>query len=142
MDDLNVWEGWSDWAKLAELTLEAIENAPGTYAIATREEIARVVGKDPDGILDVGESEYLRDRLRAFIRCAQDPDAYGHMAGVRFAFLGFSGIFPFDSLWVRWRLTKNKAEAYAMEGRLLSAYVNLHKELPPLNYKYNWSNHA
>lgn len=136
------WEGWTDWVKLEGLDLKSVKNEPGTYVIATRQEITRVVGKDADGLLDVGESENLRDRLNSFIRCAKNPDSCGHMAGVRFAFLGFSESFPFDSLWVRWFIAKDKNAAYTAEGGILKTYVTLHKELPPLNYKYNWSNHS
>lgn len=135
------WQDWSEWTKLAELNLESVPNAPGAYVIATRSDIRRVVGTDPDGILDVGETKYLNDRISSFISCAIDPNTYGHMAGVRFTLLGFGEIFPYNTLWIRYIKLKTKELAYSVEGEILKQYVGEHKELPPLNYKYNWSKH-
>lgn len=135
------WEPWSDWIKLDILDLVSVPNGSGAYVIAIRKPIHRVVGTDPDGFLDIGESDHLRNRISSFIRCAKNPDSYGHMAGVRFAFLGFADAFPFPSLWIRWTSSKDKQGAYSTEGELLKQYVSIHKELPPLNYKYNWSRH-
>ena len=135
------WGLWSKWLKLDGINLSDIPSCSGAYVIATRKPIPRVVEIDSDGFLDIGESDHLRDRISSFIRCAKNPTSYGHMAGVRFAFLGFSSSFPFTSLWVRWISSKDKHEAYSIEGELLKQYVQIHKELPPLNYKYNWSKH-
>lgn len=135
------WEFWSDWVKLDGIDLSKIPDSPGAYVIASRVPIHRVIGIDFDGFLNVGESENLRRRIYSFIRCAINPHSSGHMAGVRFAFLGFSDSFLFSSLWVRWVLSQNKQGAYSTEGELLKHYVRIHKELPPLNYKYNWSKH-
>lgn len=61
------------------------------------------------------------------------------MAGWRYAFFRFDRHFPLSSLRVRWSETSSKHTANALEGRLLLTYVLLYGELPPLNYKFNWS---
>jgi hypothetical protein len=40
---------------------------------------------------------------------------------------------------MRWVQTKSKREAHAYEGRVMLTYMLRHGELPPLNYKFNWS---
>lgn len=53
--------------------------------------------------------------------------------------MGVSKHFPLDSLWVSWCVTKNKKSAYEKEGEILSEYYSQHCDLPPLNFKFNWS---
>ena len=47
--------------------------------------------------------------------------------------------FPLDDLQVKWRATTTKPLAYALEAKELRKYFAAHLELPPLNYKFNWS---
>jgi len=135
------WTTWSEWIPLTELDLGTIPNKPGTYVVATRTPITRVLGSDPEGFLDVGESSTLRKRIASFLTCAQNPNAYGHMAGIRFALMRFGELFPVSTLWIRYAVLETKELAYAAEGALLKHYTQEHRELPPLNYKYNWSAH-
>lgn len=107
--------------------------------IVANRAIPRAVGVDEHGILDVGESDNLKERLAAFVGCAKGRRASGHIAGWRFLEFGFEKAFPLDSLWVSWCELKDKKAAYAKEGEILSRYYEQHFELPPFNFKFNWS---
>lgn len=91
------------------------------------------------GLLDVGESSYLRQRLRDFVRCATRRGDEGHMAGWRYAFFHFADHYPFPTLRIRWVATATKEDAYRHGGQILLIYLRRHAELPPLNYKFNWT---
>lgn len=132
------WNGWTKWTNLETLKLERVCAEPGAYVISASCPINRAVGIDRHGILDIGESDNLRSRLASFARCAKTRGKGGHMAGWRYAFFYFTDHFPFASLRVRSFATPDKAEAYAAEGRVMLAYLKNHRELPPLNYKFNW----
>lgn len=133
------WQGWEpEWLKLTE-HYKSAPAAPGAYIICADRSIARVVGIDENGILTIGESTNIRSRLSSFVRCATFPKATGHMAGWRFSKSLFEREFPLDSLWVSWYPTNDKPAAYAKEGQMLGLYLAEHYELPPLNYKFNWS---
>ncbi len=132
------WQGWEpEWLKLTE-HFGGAPAVPGAYIICADREIQRAVGSDEQGILTIGESDNLRRRLAAFVRCAKNPGAAGHMAGWRFNYASFEKVFPLDSLWVSWYPTADKATAHAKEGEMLALYLAEHFELPPLNYKFNW----
>lgn len=115
-------------------------SGPGVYMIVANREIHRAVGIDEHGILDVGESDNLNERLASFVGCARGTRAAGHMAGWRFLEFGFENQFPLDSLLVSWYEVSDKDAAYAKEGEILSQYYLQHFELPPFNFKFNWSN--
>lgn len=137
--DIGSWKGWEpEWLKLTEHFKEAPASA-GAYMISADRAIHRAVGVDEQGILTIGESDNLRRRLSAFIRCARIEGAAGHMAGWRFNFAKFEKQFPLDTLWVSWFPTADKAAAYSKEGQMLALYLAQHYELPPLNYKFNWT---
>ncbi|UVK96120.1 GIY-YIG nuclease family protein [Pseudomonas atacamensis] len=132
------WEGWEpEWLKLTE-NFQNAPSLPGVYIICTCKNIQRVVGIDEYGVLTIGESDNLRRRLSAFMRCASNAGKAGHMAGWRFSYFSFEKVFPLETLWVSWIPTANKAAAYAKEGEMLALYLAQHFELPPLNYKFNW----
>ncbi|GAK85886.1 hypothetical protein JCM19238_3476 [Vibrio ponticus] len=61
------------------------------------------------------------------------------MAGWRYRVCNFNKVFPLQELHICWKECTDKAEAQRLEGQLLSEYLELHYELPPLNYKFNWS---
>lgn len=131
--------GWTNSTILKDVDLKSITTGPGTYIISTGRPIARVIEIDPEGIIDIGESGRLRQRVREFVRSATEPGREGHMAGWRYAFFRFDRHFPFDELRIRWCTVETKAEAYEIEGRTMLAYLTKHAELPPLNYSFNWS---
>ncbi|PTL80812.1 hypothetical protein [Vitiosangium sp. GDMCC 1.1324] len=137
------WSGWTEWTPLASVSPEDVPAQPGAYVISAGTRIARAAGADDLGILDIGEAgegvATLRSRLESFRKCAMNRGKTGHMAGWRYAFFHFNRYFPLSNLRVRWSPTSSKDTAYALEGRLLLTYVLRYGELPPLNYKFNWS---
>ncbi|MCR9300237.1 hypothetical protein NB466_15340 [Vibrio fluvialis] len=133
------WSDWTDWVLLSSVDINSIPKGPGVYIIASEKELSRAVGVDEHGILDIGESERLNLRVRAFISCATGTRQKGHMAGWRYRNFNFEDVFPIDTLYVCWKSCNTKEDAYTLEGKLLNEYVRQHYELPPLNYKFNWS---
>jgi hypothetical protein len=101
--------------------------------------ISRAKGIDRMGILHIGESDNLRSRIRAFWNCASRSNTEGHMAGWRYRMYRMNQHFPLHNLRVKWCATRAKKLAYAFEGEQLKKYLANHLELPPLNYKFNWS---
>lgn len=131
---------WTKWVGLHDaVSGRAIGAGPGAYVIRAGRPIHRAVGTDKLGIIDIGESTGLRSRLRAFAKCASTPGAQGHMAGWRYADLGMDTIFPLAELLVRWCDLQSKDEAVKVEAEVMTKYIKIHYELPPLNYKFNWS---
>ncbi|CAN5292991.1 hypothetical protein BH11PLA2_BH11PLA2_51340 [soil metagenome] len=132
------WSLWTDWQQIDGLDWSLVPQSPGAYIISASQPINRAVGTDPDGYLDVGESDSLFNRLKSFHRCSTQRGKTGHMAGWRFGFFNFEEHYPLSELRVRWRATGSKSDAYAAEGQVLLEYIRRHCELPPLNYKFNW----
>ncbi len=138
-------KGWSDWKDLTTAAIDAVPASCGAYQVRAVNEkrrqrvIPRCFGEDPEGLLGIGESQNLRSRLNALLRCMSDREQAGHMAGWRYAFLEMGKIFPLELVQFRYRVVASKDAAYELEGELLHAYVGRHFELPPLNYKFNWS---
>jgi hypothetical protein len=130
---------WSRWRQLDTLDISSVPKRSGVYEVAAGRLIRRAIGKDENGTLTIGESDSLRKRLSDFRRCARGGGEVGHMAGWRYSFLEFTKHYPVQQLRVRWKDTRTKARAYDEEGRLLREYLSRHAELPPLNYKFNWS---
>ena len=116
---------------------QRVTTGAGAYVIATDRPLNRAIGSDEDGILDVGESMHLRQRLRRFRRCAMNRLKKGHMAGRRYASLRLERHFPLDSLRVRWTAAESKDDANRIEGIVMLRYLQRHGELPPLNYSFN-----
>lgn len=140
------WSCWSPWVGLEDKSVSEAPRGPGTYVLrclaadgVTPQAIQRCSGIDHAGWLDVGESEVLRSRLSKLRSSLLNPDRSGHMAGWRFRQLEMERVFPLERLQLRWRTAASKPAAYRIEGALLQRYVAHHLELPPLNYKFNWS---
>jgi len=138
-------KGWSEWLALKVDGINRLPKKPGGYQIRAVDEkkrartIRRCVGDDREGLLGIGESEDLRKRISNLLRCMGEKGQGGHMAGWRYAYLEMNRIFPLERIQFRYCVTKDKDAAYKLEGTLLHDYVNRHFELPPLNYKFNWS---
>jgi len=83
------WQGWVDWRPLLGLDLKKeVPASAGAYAISVARPVPRLIGVDKAGILHVGESEYLRSRIRKFLDCARCSDYGSHMAGWRYRHVG------------------------------------------------------
>jgi len=129
------------WQSLQALALDRLAMVPrceGVYQISAGRPLNRVVGADKVGILEIGETDNLRRRLRDFVLCATGVREKGHSAGCRYAHFGFARHFPFRSLRVRWEEKGSKPEAHRAEHDMMEAYTISHCELPPLNNSFNW----
>jgi hypothetical protein len=62
---------WTPWKPLATChEQKLIPPGPGAYRIRCRGcTIGRVVGRDQEGVLDIGKIVHIRRRLAAFFRC-------------------------------------------------------------------------
>ena len=132
---------FSPWKPLNEENIKNVPDESGVYQIRCKgKPIERLLKSDEGGILDIGESGNLQHRLHTFFRCIRDPNRGGHSAGMRFAALKLSSNgFPKDDLEFRWKLTSSKKSARNEEKKLLGAYLRRFRELPPLNYKFGWT---
>lgn len=150
------WSDWTfpnrgrftDWRLFVEVVGKAPKD-PGVYFLAVPSvqepmrprKLCRFLNEDPHGLLDIGEAANLQRRLQVLYKCATNRGAPGHMAGWR---LGSMGLIDrlgckADQLLVSWFKLESKDEAYHWEGRMLNVYFSIFGELPPLNYKFNWS---
>ncbi|MCK4340635.1 MAG: hypothetical protein KAY37_02785 [Phycisphaerae bacterium] len=134
------WAEWEQWTNFKSLSFSTVPTGAGAYVIATDRPLQRAVGTDADGIIDVGQSAHLRQRLRAFRSCATNRYREGHMAGWRFGVFRLAHHFPLDTLLVRWKATRDADEARGVEADLMFQYFRCHTELPPLNYSFTWAN--
>ncbi|GMV18158.1 MAG: hypothetical protein AMXMBFR56_63820 [Polyangiaceae bacterium] len=137
-------DAWSPWKVLSPAL--KIRDRPGAYVIglpASRAPLGRLRGADPHGILDIGESAKLARRISDLRRCAEKPGERGHMAGWRLGSGGLLKHLGITSADLRvsycYAEPASKDEAYRLEGTILRGYFDLFGELPPLNYKFNWS---
>lgn len=164
MLNLDSWKTWTwhqrgrfnDWRHLTAQAITSIPDAPGVYLLAAPQgavdargfpvprTIGRLLAEDPHGLLDVGEAASLKGRIAVLRECAVRPGAVGHMAGWRLGSLGLLRRLgcPAENLLISWYSVPTKTEAYEWEGWLLKNYFDLFGELPPLNYKFNWSAYA
>ena len=143
----NHWSGWFDLTGVVEKTfsLDSVMNnldKPGGYIIRVDgHEIHRFGGIDQLGIIHIGQSKHLRDRITQFYRCLEmsDINKCGHMAGWRYRWLKISDAIPKHTLKIAWRNAKGSENPKDVEAKAMRCYINYYKELPPLNYQYNWS---
>lgn len=147
MQDWRDWEfrgagQWMEWLPLTNEEVAAVPEGAGAYIVGIRRDrIGRLLADDPHAIVDVGESARLRVRLRDFMRCAGSAGQEGHMAGWRlgsFGLLERLGVTVSD-LRFSYCQAQDKDDAYRIEGEMLRMYFDLFGELPPLNYKFNWT---
>jgi hypothetical protein len=137
---------WSNWFPFSEVALAEVHASAGAYVLGLpashgRGTLGRLLGEDPHGLLDVGEAGNLRDRLLAFRRCASMEGERGHMAGWRLGSMGLLNRLGInaDDLRMSVCYATSKDDAYRVEGTILRIYYDPFGELPPLNYKFNWS---
>jgi hypothetical protein len=135
-------EKWSRWVAFTPENILCVPQGPGAYALSMRgREIGRLLAIDRVGVLDVGESGGSRVRLQKLFDCANGLSVAGHMAGWRLGSLGLLKALGGTAANLRFTFIAQttKVEAYRAEGALLKLYYELFGELPPLNYKHNWS---
>jgi hypothetical protein len=92
----------------------------------------RVMGKDEEGVLYIGKSENLRERLRMLWRVLNPKlKATAHSFGTKYnANKKLREFFPMKSLYVSYRIT---SEPKTLEYELLDKYFLKYGEVPPFN---------
>ncbi len=125
--------------------MSAIPTTAGVYRIRVFKPdgqpnpLRRLIGDDPDGILDIGEAgdtkhTNLRWRVEAFQKAVLDGTTY-HSAGLRFQYYWYKRHFPLETLYVDWVKKPDKAAAKKCEHLLLEAYRFRFLDFPSLNCK-------
>jgi excinuclease UvrABC nuclease subunit len=110
----------------------------GIYRIYSLDEnenprhLQRLLGTDKDGILYIGKSENLNDRVRMLWRVLQpNYRATAHTFGVNYKSLQvIQNAFPLDTLAIEYE-ENDTAKVY--EKSLIETYRQLYGEVPPLN---------
>lgn len=94
--------------------------------------ISRVLGIDNDGILYIGKSENLRERLRMLWRVLNPKlKATAHTFGTKYNFnIRLREAFPLKSLYVSYAIS---TEPHILESELLDKYFLQYGEVPPFN---------
>ena len=115
-----------------------IPQNPGVYRIFSLDNndiprpMQRVLGIDNDGILYIGKSNNLNERLRMLWRVLQ-PNylATGHTFGINYKSLQvIQDAFPYDTLAIEF---EENAEPAIFETALIETYRQIYGEVPPLN---------
>jgi hypothetical protein len=133
---------WTRWLDLAAgayerepLFKERRGSVPGCYQVraVVDAQVSRVKAPDPLGLLYMGETGNLRNRIRAFARSAFLPNCRANPGGRRYYRL-LRRSFPMGCLRIRWCQTATKKGAKAVEAKYLHLYEQRFGELPPLNH--------
>ncbi len=127
------WSGWKILRPPLEEKVKSLPNKPGVYVIFVRKGINRFIGKDKEGILDIGQSNKLGDRLLKFLSCADGRRKKGHAAGVRFRKYVLDNYYVLGDLNFRVRTCLGGKTPRDYEKEMLHSYALEHGELPPLN---------
>lgn len=115
-----------------------VPSRPGIYKIYSLDEndnprhLQRLLGIDEEGVLYIGKSENLNDRVRMLWRVLQpNYRATAHTFGVNYKSLQvIQDAFPLDTLAIDFE-ENNMAKIY--EKSLIENYRQLYGEVPPLN---------
>ena len=118
---------------------DGMSGGPGAYRLiawnpTTNEAktIDRAFGKDPDGVLDIGESQNLWGRL-VTMRQAMRYGKASHSAGLKYHYWGYADVWPLTHLRIQFVLVPSKDQAVAAEAVAIGNYLRGFKDLPPLN---------
>ncbi len=137
---------WSEWLGIDHYS--EIDSLPGVYGIRLLDStnhlpvpINRLLGKDEDGLLAIGESKDLRQRIKLFYKVTiKRRELLKHSAGDRlFLNLIFSHVssnnnfFKNKTLQVSFTKADDKKSAQGLEELLMKVYFIQFGELPPLN---------
>jgi hypothetical protein len=92
----------------------------------------RVLGTDEEGVLYIGKSENLRERLRMLWRVLNPKlEVTAHTFGTKYnSNQKLREAFPMKSLFVSYRIT---SEPKTLESELLDKYFLKYGEVPPFN---------
>ena len=135
---------WSDW--LDSIFIEEFKDLyewPGVYKIRLADsrghpvEIGRLLDKDRNGILMIGESDNVAERIREFYG-AYEGDKVSHSEGELLHLIKIRtkfrrGIYDDCRIQFATREVRDKSEAEKEQERLFKVYFVRYGELPPHN---------
>lgn len=127
---------FGSWKRLTEENIHQIPETLGVYQVKLPRKIHRLLGTDNNGIMVIGFSKNLSNRLDAFYKSIRPITEYKtgfHGEGVRFCKLKLYKIFKVERFLFRYKTTKTIKKAKKLEALELEKYQWLYGELPPLN---------
>lgn len=137
------WSGWQDILSIKEVG--TLGNGPGVYKIRLADSakrpisIGRFLHEDKSGLLAIGESKHLAERIREFKGGWQSGRFGRHPAGDR---MFLASVYKYSCLQTSHQNSilqvcvmkcANKEAAQDQEEKLLKDYFIDYGELPPLN---------
>ncbi len=137
--------GKDEWPQTYPLHLinewptDRLKHQPGVYRIrafyeqAQPRAVRRFNGDDPEGILHIGMSSNLFNRLRSFYRGAVEQKFPAHFASSEFIKWKFDKSVPADQLRFDFIGTPNAQAAKDLETELHRAYRYKFLDRPPLD---------
>lgn len=142
------------WSKWTDIKMNPNHKGYGVYKIrlvSPKEspiEIPRFLDNDREGILQIGRSEDIERRIRAF-RGAIDKKKYAHAEGKRLRLImdyctNFMKNHSNCKFQYCFQKLPNKSKAKTEEERLIKCYFKKYGEVPPINNNLpgrdNWKN--
>lgn len=129
------WTGC--WTLMDNSWKPHVQAVPGTYRLRVRADagwrvVGRAGGDDSEGVLDIGTTKNLSNRLYTLRHAILNGRA-SHAAGIKFNIYDFKDVFPHDALRIEVVQLPTENHAEALELGLLEHYLYRFKDLPPLN---------
>ncbi len=127
---------WSEWKSFRKEALSQIPEKAGIYQLRSLRDdgnpqsISRLLGKDQEGIVYIGESSNLKKRIQGFWSTITKRDRSRHAAGWSYVTFDFQKTFPPESLQFRYSPSE---DFLAVEFDLLLFYLKEFGDRPPLN---------
>jgi hypothetical protein len=134
--------------RLFEVEESVIPESPGVYVVCWVKEgnavpVPRIIGVDKAGILYVGSTANLANRLKSLlkaIRIARGENEkpskkYRHTLVLTLLYTGLAERISSKDLLVYYKTFNGKKEAETQEALFLYEYTRLYGEPPPLNLK-------
>jgi hypothetical protein len=130
------------WYKLEYLAKEEfndVPQSPGVYFVRWSKggrpvPVHRLGGRDDKGILYVGSSKNLRDRIEQLWKAIEEGFRQ-HTVSTTFAFCGLLDLVKSSELEASWKVLKSPEEAENQEWAAIYLYCRKYKEPPPLNLR-------
>lgn len=110
------------------------EERSGVYIVYVRNRpVNRFFGTDVSGILYVGQSSKIGERIKNFPKGISK--GAGHSGANPYHTLGLAGKMHLEDLCVKYHLTSDVVDSIQVEDNILKEYLSVHLELPPFNNK-------
>lgn len=128
---------WSNWQFFKKTEWEDVPEKPGVYKIRCLDNIGkpvkikRLVRIDKGGVLSIGESGNLRQRLKQFWKSSREDTR--HAAAWHYFAFRYDEKFPKESMQFCYTPSSSKNEAIRIEFILFLEYRKQFMDGPPLN---------